>query len=286
MTVFLMTAGMLAAQTMPASYNPFTSGNLSALSTTDVVEGSYHRYSVPGDQNFGSEQSTFVWYVQGGTLGTFPAGSFVAASTTTLVDGDTIHVAGIAGPATVNGVPNVINYSEMWVEWDTDDGTDGYIAVFEISPDGCISGGIVGFQVNTLDAVMAWFDSDSTEVCSDDGTVSLTVELTIDPAGANAGDYYPLTLSYAIDGTPQTDITIDTGDVTDNAGQYYYTLTTAAMSVSDPNADESHTYLLTGIVDTNGAAGTIEDDGSTQFEDYVIVVHHLPQTGGMVDTTP
>jgi hypothetical protein len=283
---FIGMASVVNAQTKPTTpaYNPFTAGNLSLTADGGdlndgggVVDGSYHKYIIPGDQNFGTSKSTFVWYVQGGELGTYDAGTgtWTAATGTAVTgSGKSKEYTAEDGTVTIGGT-DYKNWSEVWVKWDN--ASEGYIAVYEVSPNMCIvDDQIIGYKVSKLNAVEAWFAQATSEACSGDD-VSFEIGLSIDPDGGSEDSYYPLTVSYTEDGTAKT-VTITKDKVSVDAPYIFNLDKVPGFTVADVNADEKHTFVLIGVTDKNGAVGTITG-GKEQHE---ITIHHLPQTGAMV----
>lgn len=266
---FLGMASLVNAQTLPGSYDPFTL-NKATLSPGDAVPGSYLRYQVAGDQDFGVSTSTFVWYVEGGQLGTYSADVWtpiVAGSLTDVGTGKTTILTG-------GDVDGTKNSSEIWVKWD-DDMTQGYIAVYEVSPNGCIADNtITGFNVSKLNVVNALFTQATSEGCSADN-IALSVELSIDPDATNWEKYYPLTLDYTIDGVDAS-VEIAAGDVSIEAPYTYNLDINPNNTVAAASTDDVHAFILVGIKDKNNAPGTFS--GITQHD---VTIHHLPQTGTM-----
>ena len=263
---FLGMASLVSAQTLPGSYDPFTLKK-ATLSPGVAVPGSYLRYQVAGDQDFGVSTSTFVWYVEGGQLGTYSADVW-----TPIVDGSLTDV-GTGKTTILNGgdVDGTKNSSEIWVKWD-DAFTKGYIAVYEISPNGCIADNtITGFNVSNLNVVNALFTQATSEGCSDDN-IALSIELSINPVGDV--NYYPLTLDYTIDGTPAS-VEINAGDVSVGAPYTYNLDINPKNTVAVASTDDVHAFILTGIKDKNNAPGTFDNTI------HDVTIHHLPQTGTM-----
>lgn len=272
---FLGMANVVNAQTLVADYDPFTTGKTN-LTPADVVAGSYLRYQVPGDQGFGASNSTFVWYVEGGVMGTF-----IADVWTPIVDGSLTAVdAGKTTELTGSEINSTKNSSEIWVKWD-DVFTTGYIAVYELSPNGCITDNIItGFKVSNLDVINAWFTQATDDACSTDD-VAIQINLSVDPSttNINADKYYPITIAYTDNADDQPALIINKGDVTVAGGNFYYTLT--ATHTYTVSADEMHTFVLSSVKDKNGAIGGILND-ATHFNTIAIGVHRLPTIGVMV----
>jgi len=280
---FVGLSSAVNAQTLSTDYDPFTTGKVS-LTSAKVVSGSYLRYRVPGDQGFGTEVSQFVWYIEGGKLGTYSGGSWipiVAGDLTVVGTGQTATLNGNATTQSIDGVDKV-NWSEIWVKWD-DDLTAGYIAVYELSPNGCIANNaITGFNVSNLDVINAWFTQAAGEVCSTDEVI-LKIALSIDPTGPDATKYYPVTVAYSDNTVSQTPIEIASTDVKAEGSYFVYEVTGVHQYIVA--ADEVHTFLLDGITDVNGASGNILHDTAdpkSHFNSIAIDVHRLPTIGTMV----
>ncbi len=270
----LASASWANAQTIPGTYDPFTIGKTS-LTANNVVSGSYLRYQVPGDATLTG--STFVWYVEGGVMGTYSGGTWTPIVTGSLATAGTGKTTTKNAQTIAFGGADNANSSEIWVRWD-DTFANGYIAVYEISATSCIvNASITGYHVSRLDAVNASFVQATSRGCSADD-LAFSIELSIDPDATGYDNYYPLTLTYTLDGSTPVDITINAGDVTTEAPYIYSLDQDPDFTVASISSDDTHTFLLTAIKDKNNAVGTFTAD-ETQ---HIVTINHLPQTGTMV----
>lgn len=271
-TLMLMVQSILA-QGVPDGYNPFVPENLddtNKLSEVPVVESSYHYYSLVGDPNY-TELSTFVWFVQNGTIGTYDSAS---DSWTPISAGPIVELLG----ENINGVNNA---SGVWVRWNDGSGgnSTGYIAVYERSSNNCVQDQqIVGYKHQILVPPEIWFLVDSREECSDQ-VYSVTAQLN------ELNDFsfpYQLTYSYpGVDGqTVIADTTITAADL-DATNQLHWDL--AGVNDLDVNIDEPYVITIDELRDKYGSLGNIAPLGSSggQFSSITITILHLPQTGGM-----
>lgn len=159
-----------------------------------VVNGSVHKYTVPGDVYY-DEPSSFVWMVEGGTL------YFDEAMTQIAGDGNTYTAAG-----------NASNVTTLWVSWDkfTTPLDTGYVCVHEISSDGCQyelddTRGYSGMRVRVSAPPKVHFLADVTNLCSYDTLTMVIVQIDGMP---------PFDLKYSIDGVV-SDIHVEVSDLAD-----------------------------------------------------------------------
>lgn len=262
------------AQKVIEGYNPFVAANLDdsiKLSRVDIVESSYHRYSIKGDVNY-TDTSNFVWYVENGTLGIYDE----LSDSWTPFTGDTA----ISNGRTIDLLGDGNNRSEVWVKWnDASLGSVAYIAVYERSSKNCIfENQITGYKHNILVAPQIWFLVGTRFECSDQ-VYSVTAKLN-----ELRENSFPYRLNYTypgIDGSPivkDTTITVDDLDMQNQ-------LTWDLYGVNDllPGIDETYTISLNILRDKYGALGKIAPlgPGGGQFNEITIKIYHLPQTGGM-----
>lgn len=272
---FLLCLGIAAlAQETPDGYNPFVPANLddpAKLPETPVVESSYHRYSVEGDINY-EEASTFVWYVENGTLGTYDPATDTwtpAAGTNPLGDGSYLELAGDAN-----------NASEIWVRWnDGTGGNYGYIAVYERSFDNCIiADQITGYKHVIQVPPEIWFLVGTRDECADQ---EYAVTVQFNELQSNS---YPYTFVYTY---PDMDGTFNYQEVvieeTDLDASLQYTFDLPGVQDLDVAIDEEYTIGIDYLRDNFGSTGKIAPLGPThgQFPEITITILHLPQTGDM-----
>lgn len=276
--LLLITAGTYA-QEAGAGYDPFVPANLDdpvKLPEVPVVESSYHYYSVLGDANF-AQSSTFVWYVENGTLGTYDAVNDVwtpMTGTTAHGSGELIEILGVN-----NGTTD--NTSAVWVRWnDGTGGTTGYIAVYERSADNCVfENQITGYKHQILVPPEIWFLADAREECSDQ---LYSVSAQFNEVHDNS---FPYTLTYTYPGADgvmvQRDTIIESTDL-DAGGLLTWDL--EAVQDLDVTTDEVYTITLDELRDRFGSLGKIAPLGATagQYDQISITIFHLPQTGGMI----
>jgi hypothetical protein len=264
------------AQEADPGYNPFVPVNLDdegKLPLVPVVESAYHYYTVVGDANF-TAASTFVWYVENGTFGTYDRVTDVWTPITpdgTISNGEYIEIPG----TTISAVPNS---SEIWVQWDDGSGgSTGYIAVYERSSTNCVvEDQITGFKHNILVPPQAWFLVGERFECADQ-TYAVTVQFN--ELHENSAPY---TLSYSYPGYDgfliQADTTFTLNDLT--ANQLTWDL--PAVADLDITADDSYVITLDLLRDRFGSTGHIAPEGPpTQFGEIEITIYHLPRTGAM-----
>jgi hypothetical protein len=265
------------AQEAAPEYNPFVPANLDdplKLTEVPVVESSYHYYTVRGDANY-TNPSTFVWYVENGTLGTYDA----ASDTWTPASGTTAISNGVFLELTGEEINSVANSSGIWVRWNDDTGgSSGYIAVYERSADNCVfDNQITGYKHNILVPPEVWFLVDAREECSDQ-IYSVTAQFN--EVQENSFPYV-LTYTYpGIDGLMvETDTTLVATDL-DASNQLHWDLT--GVQDLDTATDEDYVITINELRDQYGSLGKIAPLGSpNQFASITITILHLPQTGGM-----
>jgi hypothetical protein len=266
------------AQEVQVGYNPFVPANLNdtlKLPVTPVVESSYHKYWITGDTAY-TDASTFVWYVENGTLGTWDS------ITSTWTPFDSVYDISNGKYAEIEGqtLDSVHNSSEIWVRWnDATAGSFGYIAVYERSADNCIiADQISGFKHIIVPPPEIWFVVGNREECADQ-IYSVTVRLN------NVTDYsypYRFTVRYpGNNGTLQTtEFVVNNGDL-----DALLTYTFDLLAVQDLNVtqDETYTVELETLTDKYGSRGKIAPLGipAGQYAELTLTIFHLPQTGGM-----
>lgn len=261
-------------QEAASDYNPFVSANLDDNAKVDdsrtVVESSYHRYRISGDQNY-TLLSTFVWYVENGEIGTYDPDTDTWTSIAT--SGQTVELAG-------QDDANATNYSEVWVRWnDGSAGNFGYIAVYERSATECIlDQSINGYKHLILVPPEVWFLVDVRDECSDQ-TYSITAQFD---KLSDISYPYQLTYSYPLpDGTiDQAVMEIELGDLVGDQ----LTWDLPAVFERDNTVDEEYVISLDEFRDSYGSIGKIAPLGESagQYPELTITITHLPQTGGMI----
>jgi hypothetical protein len=274
--LLLLVAFAAQAQEESSGYNPFVPANLNDLTKVaegTVVERSYRHFKVAGDPNFTSASSTFVWYVENGTFGTYDD---MKDEWTELSTGPTFELEG----KFINGVGNS---SEIWVKWDEDSGgKTGYVAVYERSSTNCIlDNAITGFKLNIVAPPEAWFAEATQAECSDQ---EYSVELRFNHIYEHSYEYV-LTYSY-----PNVDGGMETGTLEiDNTmltaigdGIFTYMLDLNMIHDIDVTKDEVYTLELTELRDKNFSKGNLLDKpAQNQHNKLSLTINHLPQTGGM-----
>jgi hypothetical protein len=266
------------SQETPVAYNPFVPVNLDDLdnmSEIPVVEGSYHYYTIVGDPNY-TDLSTFVWYVENGTMGVYDAASDTwtpATVTTSIGNGASIDLLGITDATTTN-------YSGIWVRWnDETAGNYGYIAAYERSSNNCIvDQQISGWRHLILVPPEVWLLADAREECADQ---QYSVTARFNQLNTIS---FPYTLSYSYpldDGTIVSLDTIFEASALDADNQLYFDVMVFEL---DNTVDEVYTFTLDEFRDTYGSYGKIAPLGSTndQYSEMEITTLHLPQTGVMI----
>ena len=276
LVLLLILAFQAKAQEASIGYNPFVPVNLDdpgKLDTVPVVGSSYHRYSIVGDAKY-KEASTFVWYVENGTMGTYFADNdaWLRFFTTPIGNG-----AFIERPGTTDTLN--FNTSEVWVRWDNvSSNTTGYIAVYERSSNDCIvENKLSGYKHTIMLAPEAWLMRDSLRLCSDD-MFSVTVQFN---ELHEVSFPYKLKYTYPLP-NGQLDSTLLEVYETDLVnGQL--TLDFAGVNDLDVKKDEPYTIELKYLRDKHGARGNIAPLGENgeQYSNIHITIVHLPQTGGM-----
>jgi hypothetical protein len=276
--LLLLVAFAAKAQEEASGYYPFVSTNLNdpaKIKEGTVVEKSYRYFKVAGDPNFKTAASTFVWYVENGTFGTYDN---MTDQWTELSTGPTFELEG-------KFIDGVGNSSEIWVKWDEDSGgKTGYVAVYERSSTNCIlDNAITGFKLNIVAPPEAWFAEATQAECADQ---EYSVELRFNHIYTHS---YPYVLSYKYpnedgvlkDGGP---LVITDGMLTANGdGTFTYMLDLNMIHDIDVTKDEVYTLELTKLRDKNGSDGELAPLGSSQnqYKELNLTINHLPQTGGM-----
>lgn len=264
------------AQEVIDGYNPFIIVNLNdeaKLAVTDVVESSYHYYQLSGDPNY-TLPSTFVWYVENGTMGTYDEASDTwtpVTGTSPIASGESYEQPGVS----LDGVPNS---SGIWVKWNGRGGSTGYIAVYERSSDNCVfENQITGFRHNILVPPEVWFLVDNREECSDQ-IYSVTAQFN--EVHENS---FPYTLSYTYPDAQGIPVQVDTTIVESDLVSNQLTWDLPAVEDRDVTLDELYTITLDELRDRYGSLGYIAPIGSLvgQHEALTLTIFHLPQTGGM-----
>lgn len=161
-----------------------------------VVNGSVHRYTVVGDQNY-DQPSNFVWTVDGGRL---------------FFDEALTLMAGNGVTDTVQG--NSSNITTLWVVWDSFDQPldTGYVYVYEISADGCQrsdddQGKYSGMQIKVSAPPKVRFLRNETIACSNYEGMYVDIEIDGMP---------PFDLTYSINGVTQDVWHIEPDDLIDS----------------------------------------------------------------------
>lgn len=275
--LLLLVAFAAQAQEEASGYNPFVPANLddpAKVAEGTVVESSYRYFKVAGDPNF-TDFSTFVWYVENGSFGTYDD---MKDEWTELSTGPTLELEG----KFINGVENS---SEIWVKWnDGTGGSTGYVAVYERSSTNCIlDQAITGFKLSIVAPPEAWFAEATQAECSDQ---MYSVELRFNHIYTHS---YPYVLSYKYpseDGVLLDDspLVITDGMLTPNGdGTFTYMLELNMIHDIDVTKDEVYTLELTELRDKNGSLGKLAPLGSSQnqYKELNLTINHLPQTGGM-----
>lgn len=274
----MLPAVSILAQQTPAGYNPFVTENLDdplKLAETAVVEGSYHYYSVVGDAHY-TTVSTFVWYVENGTMGIYDELTDTwtpLVGTAIISNGQFIELSG----ETLNAIANS---SGVWVKWnDGTGGSTGYIAVYERSADNCVfDNQITGFKHQILVPPEVWFIVGTREECTDQ-MYSITAQFNELHESS-----FPYTLTYSypdIDGMYITTDTTFTADALDASLQLHWDI--SGVAERDATVDEVYTFTLDELRDKFGSQGKIAPLGEAalQYNQISITILHLPQTGGM-----
>ncbi|MGQ1910196.1 hypothetical protein ACT3CE_10435 [Marinifilum sp. RC60d5] len=285
---FIGMANVVSAQTLTGDpYDTFNRSS-SITQTANVTLNSVRQYTIPGDATVASA-STFVWKIKGGVFVTDADGAAILdpATTAGLTDnGD--------GTLTYTLLGDASKESSVFVKWSTADATS-YVAVYEETAFGCYNSAnpFRGFQISVTDQLEIWLaDAAQADICSgDEGTVRIELPAN---SGAEAANYYPMTINYsvtdkdgdAITGSPFT-LTLATADVevgTDaEAGRYFYTINRGVLTVADVTIDDFYTITLESVTDAFKATGVIVDDApNNKYPSHKINVRHLPQTNTMV----
>lgn len=234
------------AQTIPGSYDPFTTGNMSGFATKNVSENSIHEYTINGDANLTG--STFVFKVVGGTL------------ITSLADDTPISPVVTYGAGT-HAVSETANQGSVFVKWD-DIQADNYVAVYEISSTNCITTDIIqGFKITVSSKPQVEIASADLDACSTD---IIPIDITI----TNGVSPWTLTLN---DGTADKTFYFSTDDV--SAISSYDVVEQVVLGAG---SDFTYAYSATGYLNTK-VDGTDETYTFTvnQFDDAVTIVEPL-----------
>jgi len=273
---FIATASL--AQTIADGYNPFVPANLNdetKLQVNSVVESSYHRYWINGDDKY-TEVSNFIWYVENGEFGTYDPNTDNWIALTpggSISNGYYIQRSG----TTVEGVANS---SEIWVKWnDGTQGNVGYIAAYEISSNSCIVDQMIqGFKHNILAPPEVWFAEATRQECSES---AYTVEIHFN----NANDLsYPYTVRYTRPDNNglivEDTLVVAQGELT--AASTYF-LDFELVHDRDVAIDETYNITLIELRDKYGSTGKIAPLGAAQnqYAAIELKVLHLPQTQQM-----
>lgn len=270
--------GNAFGQEEPVGYNPFVPANLDDLNKmfeVPVVEGSYHRYSIVGDPNY-TEMSTFVWYVENGTLGTYDPVGDVWTPATGIVPISNGYYVELSGYN--NGTSN--NFSDIWVRWnDGTAGNSGYIAVYERSSNNCIfDQQISGWKHLILVPPEVWLLADTREECADQ-MYSVTAQFD------KLSDIsYPYILYYSYPGVDGSVVQADTlfnASELDGDNRLHFSV---MVNELDNTVNETYVFELIEFRDKFGSYGKIAPLGATanQYPDMTITILHLPQTGTMI----
>lgn len=274
LALMLIPAISALAQEPGAGYNPFVPANLddpNKLEEVPVVESSIHTYRISGDQNY-DEPSTFVWYVENGTFGTYDAVTDTwtpTPGTTSISNGVYLELPGSA-----------LNGSEIVVRWNDGTGnTTGYIAVYERSADNCVfNDQISGRKHQILVPPEVWFLVDEREECSDQ-IYSVTAQFNETHTNS-----FPYLLRYTYPGQygipVQADTLVYDFDL-DDSNRLNWDL--EAVQDLDVSVDEIYTITLDELRDNYGSIGKIAPLGSSQNQhsEITITIFHLPQTNTM-----
>jgi hypothetical protein len=170
----MMVTGIAMAQTLPNPDWPLDS----------VVNGSVHKYTVTGDQNYDSP-SSFVWTVEGGQL---------------YLDEDLTVMLGDGVSDTIIG--DLDNVTTLWVVWNsfTQPIDTGYVYVYEISADGCQRANTdddkyQGMLIKVSAPPTVYFLTDEISTCSnaDEGII---IDIVIDGMP-------PFDLTYSVNGVEE-----------------------------------------------------------------------------------
>jgi len=276
--VLLLFLAVNAVGQTPAVYNPFVPKNLDdpkKLIDTPVVESSIHRYWIYGDPNY-TDTSTYVWYVENGAFISFDTlnGTWTTLVSQKIGHGYFIELPGIS-------LDTVRNASEVWVRWNDKMGGDstGYVAVYEESPAGCIiPDSITGFKHEMVLPPEVWFYPGNMEQCAES-------EYSVRVSFNNINDYsFPYKLKYSYPGSNGVylngELQINSRAELDASLSYTFQL----PGVQDLNIRQDLQYwvTLTGLSDKFHSEGVIAPmKPPVQFEKLELIIHHLPQTGGM-----
>lgn len=270
--LLLLVALAAQAQEEAPEYDPFVSTNLNdpaKLSEGTVVASSYRYFKVAGDQNF-TEVSTFVWFVQNGTFGTYDD---MKDEWTELSTGSTFELEG----KFINGVGNS---SEIWVKWDEDSGgKTGYVAVYERSSTNCIlDNAITGFKLNIVAPPEAWFADATQGECAEE---QYSVQIIFKNVYT---DYYPYVLSYTYPDyngfLQEGGMLVVTEDMlTANPdGTYMYWLELNSLR----DVDGTYTLKLDRLRDNKRSDGVLPNNpAQNQHKELNLTIYHLPKTEGM-----
>jgi hypothetical protein len=277
--VFMLYLSISAiAQQSPTGYNPFVPANLddpAKLPVTSVVESSYHRYWMAGDVNY-TDSSTFVWYVENGTMGTYDSitDNWTPLPQTLVVGAGT---SAFLQSITLEGNHNM---SEVWVRWnDGSGGSIGYIAAYERSSDSCIvDNQLTGFKHTIVAPPEIWLLSGLREECSDQSYAVSVMFNNVYPSS------YPYRFTVEHPGNNgvmiETEFKVGNGDLD---ASLMYTFDLPAVQDLDVSQDEDYTISLSKLRDKFGSQGKIAPlgIGNGQYASMTIFINHLPQTGNM-----
>lgn len=273
--VFVGIAGVVNAQTKGDTYDPFTLDNVNALTETKVVtEDSYHTYTYTGDEHLSG--STFVFKVVGGTI-VKAIGSPEAADASE-TNGTGTHSVAATG-----------NKGSIIVLWGADDGIQKYVAVYELSANGCIlNNTIQGLKISvgskpTLALALTDKDACSTDIIPIDLTVTNGTspwEVVVNDGTKDITFYFSTADVTGVTGYDHT------AKVTPNAATKAFTYNWGATGYVNNNTDGTDlTFTFTSkSVDDAVTKAETNDTGilvTGKITDTA-TVHPLPVAGSMV----
>ncbi len=229
------------AQTKAIDYNPFVSGNMGAFETKVVTEGSIHTYTYTGDAALSG--SSFVFKVVGGTIITATDNTAPLALIET--NGTGTHT-----------VAEVSDKGSIVVLWDNVQ-AENYVAVYELSANGCINDNVIGGYEITIGAkpfiAIALADD---QICSVD---KIFIDVTI----TNGTSPWTLTLN---DGADDKTFYFTTGNVASVTGTYDVVVPDVVVDV---DGKFTYSYEATGYLYTGPGASNDYTFTVNQFDDAV-----------------